>query len=86
MTLTDIERGSVMLGRIGSRVGAVVFMIQGFMYLFDARGMGGSDGGTHYLVTMALIAFLMASVFYGVDQITTAIRELKDDESKEGDD
>ena len=76
-----------MLGRFGlwlARGGAATFTIMGFFYFFDAMTSNYGDNVRAY-TTIAVLCFLTATVFYGIDQITTAIRELKGDESK-GDD
>ena len=85
-----------MLGKFGpwlARCGAATFAWIGFVYVFDvmeinyyseAYGHRGPSLRREYM-SIAMIAFLNAAVFYVGDQITTAIRELKGDESKESD-
>lgn len=65
-----------MLGRFGlwlARGGAATFTIMGF-FMFFAYSSNSWP--------LVIQCFMAAAIFYGIDQITTAIRELKDDRSE----
>jgi hypothetical protein len=73
-----------MLSKIGfwlARGGATTFTIWGIIYFIESLGgRGFSDGMTEAIA--ALVCFLIAAVFYGIHEITTAINSLKEDTNK----